>query len=73
VTFSAFSLAGQVMVEKARRDGIRAAQRARAASGEISALRLRVQALTSSSSIEQWAVTNGFTPADQTARKTGVN
>lgn len=72
-TFSAVSLAGQVMVEKARRDSISATARARTASREIAELRQRVQNLNSSSSIEDWAATNGFIPTESTPKAEGVN
>lgn len=73
VTFCSVSLAGQVLVEKARRDGISASARARTASLEIAELRQRVQDLTSSRSIEEWAATNAFAPTEATPQTQGVN
>src|SRR4051812_39446861 len=46
IAFSTISLAGQVMVEKARRDGIRANARARQTSRDIAELRGDVQDLS---------------------------
>ena len=59
--FFSSSLAGQVMVEKARRDGLHAVERARDASKETAILRDRVQDLTRGSAIDSWALENGFT------------
>jgi hypothetical protein len=67
IAFSTLSLAGQVMVEKARRDGIRATYRARQTSREIADLRGQVQELSSSRSIDDWAAANGFIATDSAA------
>jgi hypothetical protein len=72
IAFGTLSLAGQVMVEKARRDSIRAAARARQSSRVIADLRGDVQALTSSRSIDEWAAANGFIPTDSAPKATGV-
>ena len=72
ITFGALSLGGQVMVEKARRDGIRANKQARDASRDIATLRGSVQDLTSSQSIQQWAATNGFVPIEASPKASGV-
>ena len=72
IVFSTFSLMGQVMVEKARRDGIRASERARSASRDIAALRQDVQNLSSSQSIDDWATSNGFVPTDAAPKASGV-
>lgn len=58
--FFSSSLAGQVMVEKARREGMRAVQRAKDATKEEALLRDKVQALTRESAIDAWATANGF-------------
>jgi hypothetical protein len=60
------SLFGQVMVEKARREGIRATIRAREARKAESVLRRRLDSLTSLSAVEEWAGTHGFLPPEQT-------
>jgi len=62
--FFASSLAGQVMVEKARRDGLRAVERNKAATKEVALIRESVQALTSSTAIQAWAERNGFIPPE---------
>lgn len=72
VAFSSLSLAGQVMVEKARRDGIRATARARQSSRDIAAIRADVQELTSSRSIDEWAAANGFIPTESAPKAIGV-
>lgn len=54
------NLVGQVMVEKARRDGIRALARARTAVRESAVLRERVQLLSSGAAIDTWAASNRF-------------
>ena len=58
--FFASSLAGQVMVEKARRDGMHAVQRAKDAVKEESLLREQVQSMTRSSAVDTWAQEHGF-------------
>lgn len=73
IAFSTCSLMGQVMVEKARRDGIRASDRARSASRDIAALRQDVQDLSSSQSIDGWATSNGFVPTDSAPKTPGVS
>ena len=70
--FGAISLGGQVMVEKARRDDIRATERARQSSREITELRGEVQDLSSTQSIDNWAAANGFIPAGSATQATGV-
>jgi hypothetical protein len=67
LTLSAFfasSLTGQVMLEKARIEGIHAIERSKAATKEDALLRGRVQALTSSSAIDSWATQNHFIPPE---------
>ena len=59
------SLSGQVMVEKARREGMSAVTRAKDAVKEESTLRERVQALTRSSAVDTWAQENGFLSPDK--------
>ena len=72
IAFSTLSLAGQVMVEKARRDGIRATARARQTSREIADLRGEVQDLASSRSIDDWAAANGYLPTEATPQPIGA-
>jgi cell division protein FtsL len=73
VAFSTFSLAGQVMVEKARREGIRAEALAQETSREIADLRGQVQDLSSSKTIDDWAIANGFIPTESVPKATGVS
>jgi len=73
ITFFACSLAGQVMVEKSRRDGMRATARARQTSRDIAELRTQVQELASSRSIDEWAAANAFIPTESAPKATGVN
>jgi len=72
------SLSGQVMVEKARREGLSAVTRAKDAVKEEAMLREKVQALTRASAVDTWAEENGFVapealsaqvPADSDAEK----
>ncbi|HVT13437.1 MAG TPA: hypothetical protein VHE55_14315 [Fimbriimonadaceae bacterium] len=62
--FFASSLAGQVMVEKARRDGLHAVGRARDAAKEVALLRQSVQDMTQPSRVDEWAQENGFVSPD---------
>jgi hypothetical protein len=65
--FFSSSLAGQVMVEKARRDNLRAVSRAKEATKEEAMLRDTVQALTRSSAIDTWAQQNNFVAPETSA------
>lgn len=69
--FFASSLAGQVMVEKARRDGIRATERLKSAAKEEAILRDRVLSMTRESAIATWAQENGFTAPEALAEEGG--
>jgi hypothetical protein len=69
--FFASSLAGQVMVEKARRDGIRAAERLKTAGKEQAILRDRVLSMTRSSTVSAWAQENGFVSLDAIVEEGG--
>jgi len=59
-TYATSSLAGQVMVEKARRQGIAAKERAIEARRAEATIRERVDSLTSARSIEEWALAHGL-------------
>jgi hypothetical protein len=63
LTFFASSLAGHVAVEKARREGLRALERAKEARKAEVVLRNRVDLLTGIRSVETWSAANGFAPA----------
>jgi hypothetical protein len=68
VVSAASGLTGQVMMEKARREGIRAAVRAREARTAEALLRTRVTELTSMSSVQDWALAHGFQAPDMMTR-----
>lgn len=65
--FFVSSLCGQVMVEKARREGIKALSRAVDARKEEASLRRRIDSLSSLSSIDDWARTHGFVSPESVA------
>lgn len=60
LAFVASSLAGQALTESARRDALRATERARAAMADVALLRERVDRLSSVDSLESWAALRGF-------------
>jgi hypothetical protein len=66
-TYLVSSLFGQVMVEKARREGISAVARASDARKMEAVLTRRLDSLTSLTSVDQWAKTHNFFPPDQLA------
>ena len=62
--FIASSLLGNVMVEKARREGLRAAERARDARKAEAVLREQVDSLMSLAAVEDWATAHNFSAPD---------
>lgn len=56
--FFASSLVGQVMVEKARREGIRSVERAKDAAKDVALLRDRFQSMSRASAIDGWALSH---------------
>lgn len=75
VTFGASSLGGHVMVEKARRDGIHAGQRLRAAKAAQTVLSVQIAEVSSGNELVVWAKRNGFVAPDvapKPSRKNGV-
>ena len=62
--FGMSSLAGHVMVEKARREGIRAKQRLGSATTAQSVLAKQIEALSNDSDLEAWALRNGCVAPD---------
>ena len=62
--FFASSLVGQVMVEKARRDGIHAVARAKDAAKDVALLRDRFQAMSRASAIDAWAISHDLVPPE---------
>jgi hypothetical protein len=67
-SYSAMSLAGSVLAEKARRDGIAAVARANAARTEQALLEKRLDAITSLKAVDAWAIQNGFVAPDRVLR-----
>jgi hypothetical protein len=60
MTFIASSLFGHVMVEKSRREGLRAAERARDARKSESILRQELEGITGLDTVDGWALAHGF-------------
>jgi len=70
ITYLVGSLSGQVMVEKARREGIGAMQRASEARKVVEELNHRLASLKDLPAVEGWAKTHSFFLPDQLAMKT---
>lgn len=66
--YVASALTGNVMMEKARREGLDAQERARAARSAEVALRESIDSLTSLSALNDWACAHGFRAPEQLAR-----
>ncbi len=60
VSYGASMLAGQTMMESARRDGLRATERIRRARTELNFLSAEVQRLRAPKSVYRWASLNQF-------------
>ncbi len=58
------SLSGNSLMEKARRDYVRAGERTKAAKMDVSLLRERVERLTTMGAIDRWAASHGFLPPE---------
>ncbi len=71
VVFGASSLGGHVMVEKARRDGIRANQRLRAAMSAQTTLARQIEALSADKDLIVWAKRNGFVAPEVALKSSG--
>jgi hypothetical protein len=71
LTYLVSSMTGQVMVEKARREGISASGRALEARKVEAELGKRLDMLTSFASVDEWAKTHNFLPPDQLAATPG--
>ena len=69
ITYLIGSLSGQVMVEKARREGIGAGQRAAEARKVVEELNHRLAALKDLPAVEGWAKVHSFFLPDQLALK----
>lgn len=70
-TYLSSSLGGQVMVEKARREGIVAQRRATEATRSEAGLRSRINELTGFTNLEHWADAHGFIAPDQLSIPSG--
>ena len=70
-TFGTSSLAGHVMVEKARRDGITAAKRLRAATAAQAVLTRQIENLSNDKEMNQWAIRNGFVAPELAPHSSG--
>jgi hypothetical protein len=68
VAYVASALTGNVMMEKARRDGILAQERAREARAAEGALRESIDDMTSLDALNDWACAHGFSAPEQLAR-----
>jgi hypothetical protein len=71
--FGASSLAGHVMVEKARRDSIRTNQRLRAALSAQNVLSRQIEALSDTGDMVLWAKRNGMVAPFMTPKTSGKN
>lgn len=65
VSYCAASLAGSVMAEQARRQGLDAVARAKSAHAAELNLERRLDAMRSLSAIDAWAAQNGFVASDR--------
>ena len=72
IFYSAASLAGSVLAEQARRDGLTAAARAKAATQEMTFLQRRLDGLKSLGAVDRWAAQNGFVAPDRAAHSSLV-
>lgn len=61
-SYAASSLVGHTLMEQARRDGLRATERAAMARKDVAALRQRIERLVGLRSVERWAAIRGFAP-----------
>lgn len=60
LAFIGSSVTGYALTESARREALRATERARAAKADVALLRERVDRLSSVDSLESWAALRGF-------------
>jgi hypothetical protein len=66
--YLASSLTGNVMMEKARREGLRAQERAQAAKKTEAGLRQSIDAMTGITAVGEWALAHGFRAPEQLAQ-----
>lgn len=67
LTYFSSALAGQVLVEKARREAIRSGERTRAALNALDPLKLEIRRVNDATVIEKWAAANGYVAPDWAA------
>ena len=67
-TYLASSLSGNVMMEKARREGLRAQDRARTARKAEVVLRQEIDGMTGMTALADWALSHGFRAPEQLAQ-----
>lgn len=72
ITWIVSSLAGNVMVEKARRECIQSAKRAREARSSVVVLRRSIDSMTTYSAISDWATSHGFCAPDQSVHPSSM-
>lgn len=69
VTMGFSSLVGHSMKENARREAIRASQRAKVARVDAGRIRARFERLTTLKAVDAWTKVNGFVPGYQFQKK----
>lgn len=67
LTFGASGLAGNMMLERARKSGEAARERLAGATGRETVLRQRLEAITNPRAIEEWALEHGFASPERLA------
>lgn len=72
-TWIVSSLAGNVMLEKARRESIQSTRRAREARSAVAVLRRTIDSMTSYSAINDWATSHGYRAPDQSGHPSSIN
>jgi len=71
-TWVVSNLAGNVMVEKARRESIQSKRRAREARSSVAVLRRSIDSMTSYTAVSDWATSHGFRAPDQAAQPSSM-
>jgi hypothetical protein len=67
-SFGFSTLLGHSLKEHARREALRAGDRARAARADLARLRSKLERLTTMKSVDDWSKAKGFIPAYQVAQ-----
>lgn len=66
-TYGGSTLVGHSLMEHARREGLRAGDRARVARADLARLRSKLERLTTMRAVEDWSKVKGFVPSYQVA------